>query len=118
MSYHRFTNLPEAFAGNLVSKLNKNVGSKDFKDLSCNCNTSSKINGNCIFDRECQKSVVIYKATCKPTGKSYIGNIQEKFKKRIKGHLNYVCNLDNLNQQSDSFARHFVTVSKPSNRST
>ena len=53
---------------------------------------------------------------CNSTGKSYICNTQQKVKKRIKGHLGDACNLANKNQQSDSFAWHFVTVAEAENR--
>ena len=48
MSYHRFTNLIEEFTGNLTSKLNKNIVSKDFKPLPCNYNTGFKVDSQCI----------------------------------------------------------------------
>ena len=110
MSYHRFTSLLEAFAGDLTSKLNKTIDSKDFENLPCTCNASSKTDDKYIFNGKCRISVVIYKATCNSMGKSYIGNTQQKVKKRIEGYLGDVCNLANKNQQSDSFAWHFVTV--------
>ena len=69
-----------------------------------------------LFLALCRRSVVIYKATCTRTGKSYIGNTQQKVKKRIKGHLGDVWNLANKNRQSDSFVWHFVTVAKAENR--
>ena len=68
MSYHRFTNLSEAFAGYIVSKWNKNIISKDSKDLTCNYNVSSIIDGKCVFNIGCRKSVVIYKDMCKAAG--------------------------------------------------
>jgi hypothetical protein len=37
MPYHRFLNLRELFQGDLNAKLTKNVISKDFQTLNCNC---------------------------------------------------------------------------------
>ena len=110
MSYHRFTNLTEVFSGDLNSKLNKNIRSKDFEAIPCNCNSSSKVNGKCVFKGECRRIMVIYKVLCKEIGKFYIRNTQQKVKKRIESHMRNVCNLANRKQQSDSFASHFVTV--------
>ena len=98
MPYHRFTNLLEAVAGDLTSKLNKNIGSKDVKNLPCSCNARSKVDDKCIFNGECRISIVIYKSTCTSTGKSYIGNTQQKVKKRFEWHLGDVCNLANKNK--------------------
>ena len=114
MSYHRFNNLSEAFAGDLTNKLNKNIGSKDFEPLQCNCNAGSRVDGQCIFGRECRKSMVVYKVKCSETGKVYIGNTQQKVKKRMEAHLGKVCNLANKNQHSDSFARHFASICQAS----
>ena len=108
MSYHRFTNLSQAFQGDLCSKLNANVGSEDFADLPCNCNRSSKVNGECAYGGECRKSIVIYKAECKSCKMCYLGNTQQKLKLRINQHLGEVCKLVNTGKTSDSFAKHFA----------
>jgi hypothetical protein len=43
MSYHRFSNLGQAFQGDLDGKLIKNIRSEDYADLECNCNITSKV---------------------------------------------------------------------------
>jgi len=108
MSYHRFTNLSQAFQGDLNTKLSKNIGSADFADLPCNCNRSSKVNGKCMYNGECRKSIVIYKAECAECKMCYIGNTQQKLKLRVNQHLNEVCALVNKGKTSDSFAKHFA----------
>ena len=64
ISYHKFTNLGQAFMGDLTKKLTRNVKSRDFKDLPCNCNRASKIDRTCKFGGECRKSIIVYKAKC------------------------------------------------------
>ena len=68
MSYHKFSNLNEIFQGDLNNKLMKNITSRDFMDLNCNCNRGSKIDGECICGKECRKSIVVHKATCNDCG--------------------------------------------------
>ena len=82
MSYHRFSNLGQAFQGDLNGKLIKNIRSEDYADLECNCNiVTSKVNGICVYSGEYRKSVVVYKAECKDCGMCYLGNTQQKPKK-------------------------------------
>ena len=109
MSYHRFSNLGEIFQGNLNNKLMKNITSKDFMDLKCNCNNSTTVDGKCIYDSNCRKSIVIYKATCKECGSYYIGNTQQKLKLRMNQHFADTKNLVNNEKFSDSFAKHFAS---------
>ena len=52
--------------------------------------------------------MVVYQATCKQSKKIYIGNTQQKLKKRIDQHLDDVCHLANKGVASDSFAKHFA----------
>jgi hypothetical protein len=86
MSYHKFQNLQELFQSDLSCKLMRGVGSKDFDDLKCNCNTRTKINGNCTYGDHCRKSIVVYKATCKKCDMFYVGNTQQKWKARMNQH--------------------------------
>ena len=37
MSYHKFSNTSEILEGDLTSNLIKDIGSKDFNELGCNC---------------------------------------------------------------------------------
>ena len=37
MSYHIFPNLGEVLQGDMIGKLRKGIGSKDFLDRECNC---------------------------------------------------------------------------------
>ena len=108
MSYHRFSNLGQAFQGDLSGKLTKNVQSEDFARLKCNCNKTSLVNGECAYGGDCRASIVVYKAECKECKMCYLGNTQQKIKLRINQHLGEVCRLVNTGQTSDSFARHFA----------
>ena len=108
MSYHRFPNLGQAFQGDLCSKLIKNVNSLDFGDMPCNCNRTSRINGECVYKGDCRKSLVVYKAECNDCKMCYLGNTQQKIKIRINQHLGEVCKLVNTGKTSDSFAKHFA----------
>jgi GIY-YIG catalytic domain len=107
MSYHRFTNLRELFQGDLSRKLTKDVISKDFENLQCNCRLGAE--KACGYNNCCRKSIVVYKVTCKNTSKSYIGNTQQIFKKRMQQHFNDVKKLHQLGVKSDSYAKHFAT---------
>ena len=54
MSYHKFSNRRELFQGDLNSKVLKGIGSRDFNDLACNCNSASKIDGKCIYNNNAE----------------------------------------------------------------
>ena len=88
MSYHNFPNIREQFQADLGRKLNKGVGSLDFDTLSCNCNTRTKVDGDCPYKNLCRHSIVVYKATCDTTKKFYIGCTQQKLKTRMTQHFN------------------------------
>ena len=108
MSYHKFANLSEMFASDVNKKLMEGIGSKDFDTLKCNC-YSTKVDGKCIFNLECRKSIVVYKAECKECGMHYIGNTQQKLKSRMNQHFIEAKNLVNKGKPSDSFAAHFAS---------
>ena len=109
MSYHKFPNLSQAFMGDLMIKLMKDVKSRDFKDLPCNCNQASKINGLCMFGGECRKSIVVYKIECKDCSIYYIGNTHQKLKVQMTQHLNEACTLVNNQKTPNSFTKHITT---------
>ena len=108
MSYHKFPNLREQFQADLGGKLNKNVGSLDFDTLPCNCNTRTKVDGDCPYNNLCRNSIVVYKATCDITKKFYIGCTQQKLKTRMTQHFNETVSSANKGLSSDSFAKHFA----------
>ena len=72
--YNKFTNLSQAFVGDITTQLTKYVKSRDFEDLTCNGNRASKINGFCMFGGEYRKSIVVYKTEYKDCNMIYIGN--------------------------------------------
>eukprot|EP00957_Ditylum_brightwellii_P060618 4602602-Ditylum_brightwellii.AAC.1 len=49
MAYRLYTNIREKFQGDLISKVNEDVDSLDFKDRPCNCSRLFKVNGACAF---------------------------------------------------------------------
>ena len=112
MPCHRFSNLGQAFQGDLNGKLIKNIRLEDYANLECNCNITSKVNGTCAFGGDCWKSVVVYKVECKDCGMCYLGNTQQKLKRITHQHLGEVCKLVNTCKASDSFAKHFAIHQK------
>ena len=108
MSYHRFPNLREMLQGDLSKKLIEGVESMDFKVRDCNCRGGKT--GKCQYGDVCRIPIVIYKVTCKTTNKIYIGNTQQYFKNRMRGHFQDVKNLLEKGNHSDSYARHFAGI--------
>jgi hypothetical protein len=109
MSYHRFPNMREMLAGDLSKKLSEGVESFDFKVRDCNCR-GGRGPGKCQYGNHCRMPIVIYKITCKMTNKIYIGNTQQHFKMRMKGHFQDVKKLMEKGVHSDSYARHFAGI--------
>jgi hypothetical protein len=109
MSYHRFPNMREMLQGDLSKKLTEGVESKDFKVRDCNCR-GGKGPGKCQYGGFCRMPIVIYKITCTMTNKVYIGNTQQHFKMRMKGHFQDVKKLMEKGVHSDSYARHFAGI--------
>ena len=107
MSYHRFTNLRELLQGNLTTKLNKDVTSLDFQPLECNCRPGKGDKG-CGYNNICRNRMIVYENTCLNTGKQYIGQTQQHFKKRMEGHFQDTQKLLCKQIKSDSCAKHFA----------
>ena len=105
MSYHKFTNLRELFNGDIMAKINKNVISKDFQSLECNCR-HNKANG-CNYNDFCRDKILVYRVECNTTGKSYIGCTQQTFKKRMQDHITDVTRRRTGRNHSDTYAKHF-----------
>jgi hypothetical protein len=82
MSYHRFTNLRELFQGDLTRKLTSKVESLDFMQRECNCRLGK--DKGCGYNNICRNTIVVYKVQCVNSGKVYIGNTQQTFKKRMQ----------------------------------
>ena len=111
MSHHRFPNLRQVFQGDLAAKLVEGVESLDFLERECNCR--SRKTSQCDYGGVCRVPIVIYKITCKSTGKIYIGNTQQNFKKRMMGHFQDVRQLIKKDIPSDSYAKHFASLWPP-----
>ena len=106
MSYHRFTNLRETIQGDLSGKIMDGIESEAFKNLGCNCQGNKT--GKCNYNNICRNKLVVYEVTCLNTGKVYIGQTQQFFKKRMEGHLQDVKNLLCHQVKSDSYAKHIA----------
>jgi hypothetical protein len=104
MSYHRFPNIRDVFQSQLSAKMIENVESLDFNTRACNCRSPS---GTCQYGNVCRVPIVVYKVKCKTTGKIYIGNTQQYFKNRMRGHFQDVKQIVENNVYSDSYAKHF-----------
>ena len=74
----------------------------------CNRNSTSTINGKCIYNTECRKSMVIHEAKCKTCNMLYIGNTQHKLKVRMTQHFKEVKDLVKLGKTSNTLAHHFA----------
>ena len=94
MAYRKYRSLGELLNSELgptvCAKLIRNLVSLDYEEKPCNCSPSSRINNICPYHGKIRTSCIVYKATCKETGKSYIGNTQQAYKKRMAGHLSDV----------------------------
>ncbi len=110
MSYHRFSNMREIFNGDLTSKLNEGIESLDFESLPCNCR-NNKTSG-CDYDGVCREKLVVYRAECKETGKSYIGCTQQSVKKDQDHYQGLKRKRRQQDLQSDSFIKHFFERTK------
>jgi hypothetical protein len=54
--------------------------------------------------------IIIYRVTCKMTKKIYIGNMQQHFKMRMRGHFQNVKKLIEKGVPSDSYTRQFMGI--------
>jgi hypothetical protein len=95
--------------GDLSKKLTEGIKSVDFKIRDCNCRGGRGAR-KCQYGRFYRMLIVIYRVTCKMTNKTYIGNMQQRFKMRMRGHFQDVKKLMEKGVHSDSYARHFVGI--------
>jgi predicted GIY-YIG superfamily endonuclease len=90
MAYQQFTNLRERFSGDLTGKLNAGLKPLDLMSRPCNCNSRSKVNGQCVFNEQCRAKVLVYKVTCLCCNLVYIGVTQRTLKRRVQEHISAV----------------------------
>lgn len=74
--------------------------SKD-RDAKCTCP------GVCSYDNQCGRRMVVYLATCRFTGKVYIGSTQKALKSAMRVHIREVKRYQQSGKTACSFARHF-----------
>ena len=58
--------------------------------IFCVCQSKSRVNGQCTFERRCNDANLIYKSTCTIDGQHYIGKTQNNMKSRIFEHITNV----------------------------
>jgi hypothetical protein len=110
MSYHRFPNMRKMLQGDLSKKLTEGVESDDFKVRDCNYRGGRGAE-KCQYGGFCRMPIVIYTVSCKMTNKQvYIGNMQQHFKMRMRGHFQDVKKLMEKGVHSDSYTRHFAGI--------
>ena len=93
MAYKRFPNLWDFFNGDLSSKLMKGIVSQKNCMRKCNCNKSSKIDGNCTFAGKCKTICCVYNIHCLVCGKYYVGQTQNTAKTQTGQHCGDVIKL-------------------------
>ena len=112
MAYRKYRSLGDLLNSDLCAKLQRDLISLDYEEKPCNCNPNSQVNNVCPYNGKCRTSCIVYKATCNETGKSYIGNTQQAYKKRMTAHYSDVRRLVLTGKKSDSFASHFANLFK------
>ena len=117
MSYHRFPNFKEILNADLVSKLRRNIISRDFQNEECNC--KDRETTGCDYTDICRDKCLVYGVTCRITNSTYIGSTQQHFKRRMGQHFKSVRELLRTGKKSDSYAFHSARIlqnfQKPSN---
>ena len=108
MSYHKLPNITETLEGDVVGKIRKVIGLKDFLNREYNCNSTTKVKGTCSYWGECRSYFILYKFTCRKYLSVYVGNTEKKFKKRMEQHFQDVAQKVQCNKNSDTFADHFI----------
>ena len=108
LSHQRFSDPREIFNGDLTTKLNANVTSRDFTSLPCNCQTQRQT--GCDHCGICREKLLVHRVECNDTGKSCIGSTQGTLEKRMQGHFTDVRVLRRGGNRSDSCARHFARM--------
>ena len=86
----RHQNLKEMLLGDIATKVMKGIQPTEYvkatRKKKCNCRQSSKVDGKCLWNEECETTGVIYKATCKICDDFYLGKTQRGLKKRCQEH--------------------------------
>jgi hypothetical protein len=89
--HKRHNNLKEMLLGDLQSKLMRTVADGSFTltkaGLPKGCTCQIKVNGKCMFDKECNESSLIYKFACKCCGDYYLGKTSQTLRKRTGRHV-------------------------------
>jgi hypothetical protein len=94
----------ELLAGDLSKKL-----SLDFKVRDCNCRGARRP-GKWQYRGHSTMLIIIYRTTCKMTNKIYIGNTQQHFRMRMKGHFQDIKKLMEKGVHPNSHAQQFAGI--------
>ena len=63
---------------------------KRTQSKKCNCRSTHKPSGRCMYREECETTGVIYKITCKDCGDYYLGKTARSLKIRCQEHYQHV----------------------------
>jgi hypothetical protein len=90
MVHKRHQNLKEMLLGDIQRKVSRGVVSAEYEKKTrkkkCNCRSSHKVDGQCIYGEECETCSVVYKVTCLCCGDYYLGKTQNSMKLRCQKH--------------------------------
>jgi cell pole-organizing protein PopZ len=90
MIHKRHQNLKEMLLGDIATKVTSGIVeagyAKKTKKKLCNCRSSCKVDGECLYGENCELKCVIYKITCKCCRDFYIGKTQRELKSRCQEH--------------------------------
>ena len=122
MSYSRFSNLGQKRNSDLTGKIMDGIHDKNLQWRKCSCNKLSKLEDRkCMYDGECEITMVVYELKFLMTGKSYIGKTQRTLKTRTKERINGIWNVISSGRNkfgkkwfgsggyagADAFSKHF-----------
>jgi len=85
MSFLGFTYMHELLQTDLTTKPKKQVISLEFKNLHCNCNAQSNVDGLCIYNKECRMNCIVYEVQCNVCKTVYVNNTLQFYEKEWLG---------------------------------
>ena len=90
MTHKRHMNLKEMLLGDITKKIMQGIDDYEYvkktKKGKCNCRSTHKPNGECLYKEECETKAVIYKISCKCCNSFYIGKTSRSLKSRCQEH--------------------------------
>lgn len=123
MSFHKYTSLGQKFNSDLNVKVMDGIIDGDLPDRECKCQArSKKDDGQCFYDGDCKKSMIVYEHTCLLCEKAYVGKSQLYLNLRTGQHIGDVWKVIESGRKNfgeewygtggyarcDAFAKHFA----------